>query len=102
MSLEQIEIFIASVRVDRNLQEQIKSAPNIDATVKIAKAAGFDITAVELIRFQAKATAELTDDELEKVAAGAFISNFLSLIYCVSIPSLATAGTIVGINALSD
>ena len=99
MSIEQIENFIASVRVDRNLQEQIKSAPDIDATVKIAKAAGFDITAVGLIRFQAKATAELTDDELEKVAGGGTILVFT---YLIAIPSIASAGSIIVINALSD
>ena len=103
MSIEQIENFIALVRVDRNLQEQVKSAPDIDATVEIAKTAGFDITIPELIRFQAKATAELTDDELEKVAGGIYLFPYLiHLIVPVAISATLTTGAIFGVKALSD
>ena len=65
MSEEQLKAFIAKVKSDTSLQEQLK-AEGADV-VAIAKAAGFSITTEDL-----KTDREtLSDDELEGLAGGA-------------------------------
>ena len=71
MSQETLNSFIAKVQTDRGLQEQMKVAADAEAVMGIAKTAGFDITAADLIRLQANAIAELSDEALEGVAGGA-------------------------------
>ena len=66
MSEEQLKGFLEAVNADAGLQEQLKAAADTDAAVAIAKAAGFVISAEELQRAQA----EISDEELEDVAAG--------------------------------
>jgi len=66
MSEEQLKAFLEAVKADAGLQEQLKAAGDADAVVAIAKAAGFVISAEELIRAQA----EISEDELEDVAGG--------------------------------
>ena len=72
MSEEQLKAFIAKVQTDTSLQEKLK-AEDADP-VAIAKEAGFIISADDLT----KAQSELSDEELEGVAGGAFC-NFLTL-----------------------
>ena len=65
MSEEQLKAFIAKVKADASLQEQLK-AEGADV-VAIAKAAGFSINTQDL-----EADSEnLSDEELEGVAGGA-------------------------------
>ena len=64
MSEEQLKAFLEAVKADAGLQEKLKTAGDADTVVAIAKAAGFLISAEEL-------QAELSDEELEGVAAGA-------------------------------
>ena len=66
MSEEQLKAFLEAAKADAGLQEQLKTAGDADAVVAIAKAAGFVISAEELKRAQA----EVSEDELEDVAAG--------------------------------
>jgi len=66
MSEEQLKAFLEAVKADAGLQEQLKAAPDADAVVAIAKAAGFVISTEEL----QKAQAEISDEELERVAGG--------------------------------
>jgi len=68
MSEEQIKAFLEAVKADAGLQEKLKAAGDADAVVAIAKAAGFVISAEEL----KKAQAEISEEELEGVAAGFF------------------------------
>ncbi len=70
MSLENMFAFIAKVQSDTGLLEQMKAVTDADGAIAIAKSAGFEITAGDLIRQQAKITSELSDDELEKVSGG--------------------------------
>ncbi|WP_244281524.1 Nif11-like leader peptide family natural product precursor [Synechococcus sp. UW105] len=64
MSEEQLKAFIAKVKADTSLQEQLK-AEGADP-VAIAKAAGFSITTEDLKEDRQT----LSDDELEGVAGG--------------------------------
>jgi predicted ribosomally synthesized peptide with nif11-like leader len=70
MSEEQLKAFQEAVKADAGLQEKLKAAKDADAVVEIAKAAGFVISLEELARAQA----ELSDEELEGVVGGQFIS----------------------------
>ena len=67
MSEEQLKAFMEAVKADADLQEKLNAAADADTVVAIAKAAGFVITAEELM----KAQAEISEDELEGVAGGA-------------------------------
>jgi predicted ribosomally synthesized peptide with nif11-like leader len=68
MSEEQLKAFLEAVKADASLQEKLKAAGDADAVVVIAKAAGFGISVDELKKFQA----EISDEELEGVAGGAY------------------------------
>ena len=70
MSLETLNAFIAKVQSDSSLLEQVKAVTDANGAVAIARSAGFEITAGDLIRQQARIASELSDDELEKVAGG--------------------------------
>ena len=67
VSEEQLKAFLEAVKADAGLQEKLKEAAGADAVVAIAKAAGFAISAEELVE---RSQAELSDEELERVAGG--------------------------------
>ena len=66
MSEEQLKAFLEKVKSDTSLEEKLHSAPDADAVVAIAKAAGFVISADNL----KEAQVELSDVELEGVTGG--------------------------------
>ena len=66
MSEEQLKAFLGKVKADTSLQEKLKAASDADAVVAIAKEAGFSISADDL----KKAQSEISEEELEGVAAG--------------------------------
>ena len=70
MSEEQLSAFLAAVKEDAGLQEKLKGAADLDAAVAIAKEAGFDVSKADWLKYQAKQTLELSDEELEEVAGG--------------------------------
>ena len=72
MSEEQLKAFISKVQSDESLQNKLK-VEGADV-VAIAKEAGFNITAAELMRYQAQAIGELSDEELENAAGGATVA----------------------------
>ncbi len=74
MSEEQLKAFMEAVKADADLQEKLKAAGDADAVVAIAKAEGYAISVDELKKSQA----EISEEELEGVAAG----TFASLITC--------------------
>ena len=70
MSEEQLSAFLAALKADAGLQENLKDAGDLDAVVAIAQEAGFDVRKADWLRYQAKQTLELSDEELESVAGG--------------------------------
>jgi predicted ribosomally synthesized peptide with nif11-like leader len=70
MSEEQLTALLAKLKDDTGLQEKLKGAADLDAVLAIAKHAGFDISKAAWLRYQAKQTIELSDEELEGVAGG--------------------------------
>ena len=83
MSQEIMIAFIAKVQSDAGLLEQMKAVTDADGAIAIAKSAGFEITAGDLIRQQAKIASELSDDQLDKVSGGTTSGVFKAL-FCVS------------------
>ena len=69
MSEEQLKAFLEKIQGDTSLQEKLKAATSAEATVEIAKDAGFSITAEDIQSIQS-ATTELSDEELEGAAGG--------------------------------
>ena len=70
MSEEQLSAFLAKLKEDTDLREKFQGAGDLDASVELAKEAGFDVSKADWLRYQAKQTLELSDEELEGVAGG--------------------------------
>ena len=70
MSEEQLTALLAKIKEDAGLQEKLRGAADLDAAVAIAKEAGFDVSKADWLKYQAKQTIELSDEELEGVAGG--------------------------------
>ena len=81
MSEEQLTALLAKLKEDAGLQEKLKGAADLDAAVALAKEAGFDVSKADWLKYQAKQTIELSDEELEGVAGGTFCvgCNFISV-----------------------
>ncbi len=70
MSEEQLTALLAKLKDDAGLQEKLKGAADLDTALAMAKEAGFDVSKADWLRYQAKQTLELNDEELEGVAGG--------------------------------
>ena len=70
MSEEQLAALLAKLKNDAELQEKLKGAGDLDTALAMAKDAGFDVSKAEWLKFQAKQTLSLSDEELEAVAGG--------------------------------
>ena len=70
MSEEQLAALLAKIKDDAGLQEKLKGAADLDAAIALAKEAGFDVSKADWLKYQAKQTLELSDEELEGVAGG--------------------------------
>ncbi len=66
MSEEQLKAFLAKVKDDTSLQENLKAASDVDAVVSLAKEEGFSISVDDLKNAQS----EISEEELEGVAGG--------------------------------
>jgi predicted ribosomally synthesized peptide with nif11-like leader len=70
MSEEQLSALLAKLKDDAGLQEKLKGAADLDAAVAMAQEAGFDVSKADWLRYQAKQSLQLSDEELEGVAGG--------------------------------
>ena len=70
MSEEQLAALLAKLKEDAGLQEKLKGAADLDAAVALAKAAGFDVSKADWLRYQANQNLELSDEELEGLSGG--------------------------------
>lgn len=68
MSEEQLKAFLEAVKGSPVLQEKLSAADGADAVVRIAKEAGFVISAGELANLNQ--TRELSDEELVDLSGG--------------------------------
>ena len=51
MSEEQLSAFLEAVKADAGLLEKLKGATDLDAAVSIAKAAGFDVSKADWLKY---------------------------------------------------
>jgi predicted ribosomally synthesized peptide with nif11-like leader len=70
MSEEQLSALLAKLKEDAGLREKLQASGDLDAAVTLAKEAGFDVSKTDWLKYQAKQTLELNDEELEGVAGG--------------------------------
>ena len=70
MSEDQLTALLAKLKEDAGLQESFKGAADLDAAVALAKEAGFDVSKADWLKYKAKQSLELSDEELERVAGG--------------------------------
>jgi predicted ribosomally synthesized peptide with nif11-like leader len=74
MTEEQLLAILAVIKNDVTLQDKFKSAPDLDSVLAIAKEAGIDINKTQASLMYVEGTydlsAELSDEELERVAGG--------------------------------
>ena len=70
MSEEQLSALLAKLKEDTGLQEKLKGAADLDAAVEMAQEAGFNVSKADWLKYQAKQTLELSDEQLEGVAGG--------------------------------
>ena len=75
MSQEQLAALLAKLKEDAGLQEKLKGAADLDAFLTIAKKAGFDVSKADWLKYQAKQTLELSNEELEGMAGGGAYHN---------------------------
>ena len=77
MPEEQLTALLAKLKEDAGLQEKLKGAADLDAAVALAKEAGFDVSKADWLKYQAKQTIELSDEELEGVAGGSRVGTVI-------------------------
>ena len=70
MSEEQLSALLAKLKDDAGLREKLQGVAGFDAAVALAREAGFDVRKADWLRYQAKQTLMLSDEELEGVAGG--------------------------------
>ena len=70
MSEEQLSALLAKLKKEAGLQEKLKGAADLDDALAIAKEAGFDVSKADWLKYHARQTLELSDEELEGVAGG--------------------------------
>ena len=70
MSVDQLSALLAKLKEDSGLREKLQGAGDLDVAVSLAQDAGFDVSKADWLKYQAKQTLELSDDELEAVAGG--------------------------------
>ena len=75
MSEEQLTALFAKLKDDAGPQEKLQGASDLDAAVALAKEAGFDISKADWLKYQAKQTLELSDEELEGVSGGVYTDD---------------------------
>ncbi len=92
MSEEQLTALLAKLKDDAGLREKLKGAADLDAAVAMAQEAGFAVSKADWLKYQAKETLELSDEELEGVTGG---SNTCDGVYfaCNTTPGCPSAVT---------
>jgi predicted ribosomally synthesized peptide with nif11-like leader len=89
MSEEQLTALLAKLKDDAGFQEKLTGAADLDAFLVIAKEAGFDFSKADCLKYQAKQTLELSDEELEGVAGGGgLVNSLVSVAFCIGIACL--------------
>ena len=65
MSEEQLSALLSILKEVAGLRKKLQGAGGLDAAVELAKDAGFDVRKADWLKYQAKQTLQLSDEELE-------------------------------------
>ncbi len=71
---DKIKELVKLCEANSDLRDKLRKAPDLEAFVELAKEAGVEISAADWVRSQALKTIELSDEELEKVAGGNWVT----------------------------
>jgi predicted ribosomally synthesized peptide with nif11-like leader len=94
MSLEGASAFVQRMELDEAFRARVEAADSPEEKYRVVSEAGYDITPDDLVTIkQLVGISELSDEDLESVAAGAL--NPLEQV------GIATGATIVGLAALA-
>ena len=96
MSDEQLKGFLEAVAADAELQEKLKAATDVEAVVAIAEAAGFVVSAEELEALVLQAQSEISEEELQGVAGGEYVTDIAKGVAVVG--GVGIIGSLVGIT----
>jgi len=80
MSEEQLQRLLEKLKQDPALVKQLQAASDFEEGLALIKEEGFDVSKAELLRYQARKTLEMNDQELEGVAGGA---NWCGTLMCI-------------------
>src|SRR5262245_1325987 len=76
MSAENAARFVQQIAQDQSLKARVEAVQTADEVVRIAREAGFDLTADELKAAARRLSGrEMSDQELEAVAGGGYLSS---------------------------
>lgn len=70
-----VEAFSEFLNANPDTASKVAACSTFDEVAAIAKSNGFTVTGAELTKHAAKATSELTDDQLEAVAGGSWTES---------------------------
>lgn len=70
MSEEQLSALLAKLKSDAGLREKFQSARDLDTALAFVREAGFDVRKADWLKYQAKQTLQLSDQDLETVSGG--------------------------------
>lgn len=70
MSQEAVQAFVERVNDDEAFRDELVAAGDNDARLRIARAAGFDLTADDFTRLRAQHMEELSEEDLQLIAGG--------------------------------
>jgi predicted ribosomally synthesized peptide with nif11-like leader len=108
MSQSEVERFVADLKSDAALREDLKgSAAGVASVVEFAQARGYDIGVDEARQYiQAQTSNDLSDAELDHVAGGkghhsTSVSAVQTVQTATSISTAAEVGTAVGVFAVA-
>ena len=70
MPEEQVKAFLEAAKKDPGLRKAFKAAAGVSDAVTVAQKSGFDLSKADWLKYQARETLALTDEELERMAGG--------------------------------
>ncbi|MEB3333093.1 MAG: Nif11-like leader peptide family RiPP precursor [Synechococcaceae cyanobacterium] len=83
MANTQLESFLARVKGDPALLQQMQACPSLDAIASLGATLGYRFSGVDLVRHQAEATLRLSEPDLAAAAAGVELEGHLWLMKIV-------------------
>ena len=72
MSEQQLAALLEQLKQDQELLAKLRNAADLDAALAVAVQAGFEVSRDDWLQHRQNQAAELSDEELESMAAGKY------------------------------